>query len=1171
MLKIDRSRFWIFPVLVLASIVGFIRTVEADAVETPDLARIAAEFSSPSSDYAPWVYWFWNNGNLTGEGIKADLEAMHRVGIKGVLIMEVDQGAPKGPVEYMSDTWRKLFRFMLGEAARLEIKVNMNNGPGWNGSGGPWIKPEDSMQVLAWTEKGFSHRNKTLIQPATALGYYRDIAVLAFPTPADAKSKEPVNANRLRRAKPDPGPLVLRDRVLDVTDKMRPDGYLDWIPDSGRWTILRMGHTCKAQLSYPAPLGCVGYECDKLSPRGSEAAFAGQIRKLIEENKEHVGTTLVSTHIDSWEHGSQDWTARMREEFLQRRGYDLLPYLPVFAGYVIENAETTDRFLWDYRRTVSEMVMEYYARRMSELAREHGLRLSVEAYGSPCDYLEYGGVADEPMGEFWINGKYCKMSAARIMASSGHIYGKPVIGAEAFTADDYERWLAYPGSIKALGDAAFAEGINRFVFHRYSFQPWLKIKPGMMMGPWGVHYERTQTWWDTTPAWHRYLARCQYLLRQGRYAADVCFIEPEDSPQQFADHTTEGYPWDHCGAHAMNMMSVQANRAVLPGGMSYRLLVLPRTEAMTPEFLETILRLTREGVTVLGHRPKTSCGLVDYPNSKNRVVALSDQIWGVHSGGAGSTGQRQVGSGRVVWGMSPSVFLRSDGLPADFDSNDDLNWIHRKIDGADIYFVANPKSYPVSARARFRCSGEPEIWYPETGKRSSLPVVGHDGTVTEIPLFLEATESAFLVFRRAPERTRDPAVSLLRGKTKLFDRNAPWPEFRIEKAVYGVLEDPQSTRDVTEIVRRLFAEDRKIIRAGQVAALAEVPKPSMEKSLRVDYSYDGTIYTVTARNDDPVVIGAKIPKVAVLRAAYGPERDKERTIDVRDSLQRIFDAGENNFLVTKLGRIHDPAPGIVKTLRFEYECDGDKGTWAGDDLSLLKLDFTRNVSLPVRQGTDPSGKPCLELFEPGPYEIRYASGRVVKKEIVLPPPVTVSGAWNVTFPEVGEISFPELISWSESKEDSVRYFSGTAVYRKTIELPGTLRDSGCRVVLDLGRVECVADLKWNGESLGTLWTRTKKLDVTDSVLSGGKNELEIHVTNLWPNRLVGDDRFPEDCERREDGSAVRWPDWVLRQSAPPRGRETFSMWKLWSKEDPLQPSGLIGPVRLYFTKHIHIE
>ena len=221
--------------------------------------------------------------------------------------------------------------------------------------------------------------------------------------------------------------------------------------------------------------------------------------------------------------------------------------------------------------------------------------------------MTYAGQADEPMAEFWSWEKFSAAYSCTEMSSSAHTYGKRIFGAEAFTANDHERWQRYPAAIKDLGDWAFCEGINRFVFHRYAMQPWRERRPGMCMGPWGLHYERTETWWDQSQPWHEYLARCQYLLRQGLFVADICYLQPEGAPRRFsppadaadlapgmtlppgvtaATYYRPGYNFDGCTPEVvLTRMTVRDGRLLLPDGMSYRVLVLPAVESMTPALL----------------------------------------------------------------------------------------------------------------------------------------------------------------------------------------------------------------------------------------------------------------------------------------------------------------------------------------------------------------------------------------------------------------------------------------------------------------------------------------------------------------------------------------------------------------------------------------------------------
>ena len=412
---------------------------------------------------------------------------------------------------------------------------------------------------------------------------------------------------------------------------MDRDGRITWDVPAGKWLLLRFGHTTTGVENHPAPGAGLGLECDKLSKEAAEAHFNALMGKLIADAGPLAGQgrTLVSTHIDSWETGSQNWTPRMREEFRTRRGYDLLPLLPVLTGRLVDSREVSERFLWDLRQTVSDMLVENYAGQLRRLAHRHGLRLSIEAYGDvPCDEMTYAGQADEPMAEFWSWEKFSAAYSCTEMSSAAHTYGKRILGAEAFTANNHEMWQLHPAAIKDLGDWAFCEGINRFVFHRYALQPWPERRPGMSMGPWGLHYERTETWWDQLRPWHEYLARCQYLLRQGLFVADICYLQPEGAPRRFsppadasdlpagtsppagvaaATYYRPGYNFDGCTPEVvLTRMTVKDGRLVLPDGMSYRVLVLPVVESMTPRSWARSRNWSRPGPRWLPRRGRST-------------------------------------------------------------------------------------------------------------------------------------------------------------------------------------------------------------------------------------------------------------------------------------------------------------------------------------------------------------------------------------------------------------------------------------------------------------------------------------------------------------------------------------------------------------------------------------
>jgi hypothetical protein len=1057
------------------------------------------EFAAPPESARPWVYWFWLNGNITREGITADLEAMKRVGIGGVLIMEVDQGAPVGPVDFMSPRWRELFQHVVAEAQRLGLEVNMNDDAGWNGSGGPWIKPEQSMQKVVWSEtnlEGPKRFEAALAQPQAVAGYYRDITVLAFPAPGDfridniqgkaAYERRGVGPASERQLPPEM--VIDRARIVDLRKQMNKEGRLTWNVPTGKWTVLRIGHTSTGVMNAPSPASGRGLECDKLSKEGIEAQFAGMMGPLIADVGSAAGKTLVATHIDSWENGSQNWTARMREEFQQRRGYDLFPFLPVLSGRVVDGLDVSERFLWDLRQTVSDLVVENYAGHMAKLARQHGLRLSIEAYGGPCDDMTYAGRADEPMCEFWIGGG--AFETCKEMASAAHTYGRRILGAEAFTADNRERWLQHPGTIKALGDRAFCEGVNRFVFHRYAMQPWLNYRPGMTMGPWGLHYERTETWWEQARPWHEYLARCQCLLRQGRFVADICYLQPEGSPQGFQSHRRNGYDYDNCPPEVvLTRMSVQDGRIVLPDGMSYRLLVLPQAATMTPPLLRKIKDLVAAGATVVGPRPGKSPSLSDHPKCDEEVRQFANDLWGDCDGQ--TVKEHAFGKGRIIWGPTPEETLAKMGVGPDFTAGPLVRWIHRRTDEAEIYFVACASQQPTDTLCTFRVEGKrPEFWQPETGQIEPAALYEQARGVIRVPIHFEPGESVFVVFRRSTEPF-DPVVSVTRDGQPVL----PAPEHKakvvIEKAVYGVRNDPSRTRDV------------------------------------------------------------------------------------RAKLQVVVDGGELSFQVARMAQGDDPAFGIVKTLIVEYTADGKPFKVSGTDPEEITLLTATGSEQEIAVHRGSNGRTYLNAWQPGGYELRTASGRTLRGEApALPQPLEIAGPWQLRFPPNAgapeQVTLEKLASWSEHSSPGVRYFSGTATYAKTIAIPSPMPGANRHLVLDLGSVQVVAQVTLNGKDLGTLWKSPYRLDVTDTV-KPGENTLEVKVTNLWVNRMIGDENLPEDSSRRPDGTLKEWPPWVQEGKPSPTGRHTFTSWRLWKAGDPLPPSGLLGPVTLRIAEQVAVK
>ena len=584
-----------------------------------DGISLADDFFQPGDSYFPWVYSFWLSGNVTREGITADLEAMHQTGIRGLLFMDGEVGGPSGSNRFMSDSWLALFDHMMFEASRLGIEVNLNNAPGWAGSGGPWITPEKASQKIIASQtivSGPASFEKTLQMPeGINHNHYQDVAVIAYalagghmPTykiPAFDSTKSFAGNRDFAGVVPWPRfiptdphwPEVLADEkvlsgtVVNLTSQMQPGGKLAWEVPEGQWLVLRIGHTVANGGTRSAQPEASGLECDKLSKSATEWHFTHMVSRLVQRSPGLLGKTIVSTHIDSWEAGSGNWTDGLQDEFKRLRGYDLLPYLATLQGFVVDSREISERFLWDFRETICQLFLENYVEHFKVLAGQLKMRLSIEGYDGICDDLRYAGRADEPMTEFWI-GCYNGLPLSDLsegMASAAHVYGRQIVGAEAFTSFRGD-FTDHPATLKPLADWAFCTGVNRLCFSEWIIQPWPRLIPGMSFASFGTVFHETLTWWRQAGPWHEYIARCQMMLRQGTFVADICFITPEGGPYRFTPPipaTTRGvipdrpgYNFDGCPAElVLNGMSVIDGTIALPSGMRYKLLVLPTYDA----------------------------------------------------------------------------------------------------------------------------------------------------------------------------------------------------------------------------------------------------------------------------------------------------------------------------------------------------------------------------------------------------------------------------------------------------------------------------------------------------------------------------------------------------------------------------------------------------------------
>jgi hypothetical protein len=560
------------------------------------------------------------------------------------------------------------------------------------------------------------------------------------------------------------GEVIAADSILDLTDRLKPDGTLDWDPPSlgssgaagvpaGDWTVIRFGRVLSLKANAPAaPSGC-GLECDKYNPAAVDLHWKSFVAPLLADKE--LNAAMTGVHIDSYEKGAQSWSPCIPAEFRKRAGYDLRSFLPVLTGRIVDSVQTSERFLWDFRKTLCDAMADNYYGRMSQLARENGKILSIEPYHQTQFDTDVVGLrGDAVMTEFHLGGVPSR-AYFKNAASPAHIAGIKLVEAEAFTSMPKfgGDWSTTPWDMKALGDHAFACGVNRYMFHVSNQQPWLDIFPGVA-SPWGQHIERGNTWFDFSYGWLRYIARCQYLLQQGRYVGDFLVSTGENSPNQ------EGVKLDVPAGYEFDVISPEAilNRLELKNGMlttsaraAYApLFVLPPEERyMTAAMARKLKGLVEAGMTLVGPRPAFSPTLKDRAQEDKDFQQLIAELWGEADGKKVTV--NRLGKGCVFWGQPlGKILVEQFAAPQFVGCDKTVTRIRRQTGDAEIWFVASANDKPVSGDCVFRttAAGRPELWDAMTGQTRPLETWRQEKGCVVIPMRFEPRQSWFVVFRK---------------------------------------------------------------------------------------------------------------------------------------------------------------------------------------------------------------------------------------------------------------------------------------------------------------------------------------------------------------------------------------------------------------------------------------
>ena len=1078
---------------------------------------------------------------------------------------------------------------------------------GGAGAKGPAVSLSVSSDGKNWTKvKDISLLRESLSFasfPATAFTY----AKLSFGRDATVQglqfSAAPMNDNFLRRADFEmnagggmfrPGmaaaPAAPKDipskylidpsKVVDITASMDANGHLSWDAPQGDWTIIRLGYVPVDRFTKAGSEGGAGLEIDKYSREALKFHWDFVMPKLLENmkaNAKHVSSGIL---IDSYEVGNSNWTPAMRSEFNSRRGYDLASYLPALIGKYVGSEETTERFMWDFRRTCADLFADNYLTYMGELCHENGLLLYNEPYNtSVFDELQVGGRADIPMGEFWAHAPQAA-NTIKEAASIAHVYGKRVngnqiVGAESFTAvQPNAAYQNFPFSLKVQGDWAYTQGLNRFIFHRFVHEPNTYVPLGMSMGSIGFHFDRNNTWFPEATQWLTYAARCQYMLQQGNIVADALYLINEEVPingrPAWNGVLPLGYWGDVLGADGfLTKMKVGNGALVGPEGVNYRVLILQDVPGriMSLDVLKKIDQYVEAGGTVCGKAPSRTPGISSEAVEKE-FASLVEKLWG----GIAQGGSKNVGKGKVYSTADASVAFKDMGIVPDveysFAEDAPIGFIHRVVGNTDIYFLANHRRTAENVVVTFRVDGKrPELWNADTGEISPLSMydVLPDGRV-KVNLAFDPTGSWFVVFREKASGDHFTSVS---GPEGTVLRTADYPAPKTGK--YSDVHDnftitawlrPENNSSVQSITGRGPAvswngfsssyptypgEGEILYGKGHATVGLNVSRNGvavMERSTGAPVcvaSYDAPI---GSWNHVAVVYKDKVPYLYV----NGEMRCKGNVsgLTVHPSWKDVpvydethfFDGSVEDYLIT---------PSALSEAEIKSLC-------------AEGAPFRAPVAAPSVSYSPEGG---FLFFKDGNYTLTKADGSsesVAVSGTGVAADLTAS-SWKVSFPAgkgaPESITLPGLSPLQLCPVDGVKYFSGTATYSISFDLPAA---DGKRLVLDLGQVYNLAHVYLNGKDLGTLWKLPFSVDITDAAVAG-TNNLKVEVTNIWPNRLIGDAQTPDAYDYGRGGTMTKLPDWYIgNRPKPEDGKVAFTVVKLFNADDPLYDSGLVGPV-----------
>jgi hypothetical protein len=784
MIQINKRNISLLCFTLLIQLVSVSTTAQTKNKSTDELSSL---FLNPPVNSKPYVWWHWMGANFSKSGITKDLEAMKEIGIGGATIFNIASAVQESHFPILNNPWPnqtyrspeywEAIKHAADEAERLGLEIGLHNTAGYSTTGGPWVTEEKAMQKLVWSKiekKGGGIITIALEKPELPIFYgwgstkqratfYKDVVVLAT-----------LKSNYVQ----------VKD-IIDISSKMNSEGVLSWDAPTGDWIIYRIGHAPTMANPHPLPDDIIGksLEVDKMSAEQNTFHWNTVINPLKENLGAQLGTSFKHLLIDSYEADAQNWTPRFREEFINRKGYDPIPWIISLdkdangKAIIVDNKEQSERFLWDFNDVISQLFYDHSWSLGKRMIHEAKLDLQFEPYMGPFEIAQGAALADIPMGEFWTHW----VGMTKIISPAARAAGKSIVGAEAFTGSPANsQYTEDPAFLKTTANRAFAAGINRLILHTWVHQPFDdKYQPGMSMGWWGTHFSRHQTWAEPGKAFFSYLTRSQVMLQYGLQTADILSLEKSDDE---ATDVISVYDF------LKQKIKVVDGKIILESGRQYPLLVLPNSTSILPEVLKKIKDLIDAGAIVVGTKPKSAYGLRNYPKSDDEVSKLANILWSNNTQTSNGKGMMFTS---LVDGLK-TINIQPDVIIQKADSAHLISSLHRKGNNADVYFIANLHDKPQEIIASFRIDGmQPEIWQAEDGSMVDAPVWKASNGRTNVQLKLNDFQSAFIVFRKsvapkihavsiASENSSAKVEALVRKNEKSFVASSQATKINVE-------------------------------------------------------------------------------------------------------------------------------------------------------------------------------------------------------------------------------------------------------------------------------------------------------------------------------------------------------------------------------------------------------